>query len=89
MFKLIDPFKREKCECCNGTGKKDFHLFKFDKEQVEIIKKTFPDFDPKNSCDHCLGEGKTDRFNPSRVFHELNMHILDKILDENPRRRRE
>jgi len=86
MFK--DIFKYEKCECCNGTGKSHFHLFKFEKDEVEIIKKTFPKFNPKKSCDICFGDGETDRFTASGVFHELNTHTLNKIWDERLGRRR-
>lgn len=86
MFK--DIFKSEKCECCNGTGKSHFHTFKFDKEEVEIIKKKFPKFNPEKSCRFCYGDGETDRFTTGLTNHELHTHMLDKIWDENLGRRR-
>lgn len=74
-----DIFKFKKCECCDGKGKSDFHLFHHERDEVEIIRKTFPKFDPEKSCDFCFGKGETSNLTTGLADHELLAHMQNKI----------
>jgi len=83
---LNDMFKPRKCECCDGSGKSDVHFFHYEKDEVEIIKKTFPKFDPKKSCDDCFGKGEISPLLTDLTKRDVHARIQNKIWDRRSRR---
>lgn len=81
-----DIFNFEKCDCCNGTGRSNFNLFHYSKDEVRIIKKYFPRFNPKKSCQNCFGNRETSNLTTGLAKHELHTHIQNKIWSRRPRR---
>ena len=77
MFRL----EGEKCECYNGTGKSPFHLFHYDRDELKIIWRTFPKFNPKKSCQDCFGAGEISSLTTRIVNSDLHKHIQNKIWD--------
>lgn len=78
MFK--DMSKPEQCECCEGTGKSYFHILHYAKDDLGIIKRTFPGFNPRKSCEDCFGSGEIHPFLTKLAEHELHNHWDNKIF---------
>lgn len=81
-----DIFKFEKCDCCNGTGKGYFYLFNYGRNETKIIKKNFPNFDSRKSCQNCFGSGETSNLTTGLANHELFAHMQNKIWNRRSRR---
>lgn len=76
----------EKCECCNGTGKNHVHLFHYDRNELKIIRGTFPEFNPIKSCQDCFGAGQISGFTTMVVNSDLHNCINNKIFGGSSRR---
>lgn len=84
MFK----FNPEKCECCDGKGKSHFHLLRYDKDDLKIIKRIFPRFNPRKSCGDCFGAGEIHPFLTKLTEYELHNHWDNKIFSGRDRKER-